>query len=206
MIINFKEKIGQCFQTNEEYAVEIIDYVDTKNVLIKFVDRPDVQIWSTLQNIRNCQVKNPYHRTVYNKGYYGIGEYTARKNNAKTEEYIKWFSMFVRSYDEKYHEKQPTYTNCEVSEEFCNFQNFASWYYHYKYPCKYPLELDKDLLYEGNKIYSPSTCCLIPKEINATLNSKRHDPDVMSYIYQKYKMEVPYYIRTELCKLTFEKR
>lgn len=57
MIINFKEKIGQCFQTNEGYAVEIIDYVDTKNVLIKFVDRPDVQIWSTLQNIKNGQVK-----------------------------------------------------------------------------------------------------------------------------------------------------
>ena len=67
--------------------------------------------------------------------------------------------------------------------------------------CKYPLEIDKDLLYEGNKIYSPETCCLIPKEINTTLNSKRHDKNTMSYLYEKYELDVPYYIRSELYNL-----
>lgn len=201
MIIDFRSKIGQIFTTNEGYDIQIIDYVDTKNVLINFICRPEIQICSTLQNIRNGQIKNPYHKSVYNKGYYGIGKYSARKNNVKTEEYIKWFSMFVRCYDDKYHEKQPTYIGCKVSDEFSNFQNFAEWYYHYKYPCKYPLEIDKDLLYEGNKIYSPHICCLIPKEINTTINCKRHDSKTMRYLYEKYKMDVPYYIRTELYKL-----
>jgi len=204
VIIDFRSEIGKTFVTNEGYQMQIIDYCDTKNVLVKFVDRPEVQIWSTLQNIENGQIKNPYHCSVYNKGYYGIGKYAARQNNIKTEEYVKWFSMFVRCYDKKYQEKQPTYIGCEVSDDFCNFQNFAQWYRHYKYNCKYPLELDKDLLYEGNKIYSPKTCCLIPKEINSTLNSKRHDVDTMRHIYGKYKMEVPYYIRIELYKLTKE--
>ena len=204
MIKDYKSLIGNTYKTNEGYPVKIIDYVDTKNVLVKFVDRPDVQIWSSLQNIKNGQIKNPYHKSVYNKGFYGIGNYTARKNNTKTEEYVKWFSMFVRCYDEKYHERLPTYIGCEVSDEFCNFQNFANWYNHYKYPCKYPLEIDKDLLYEGNKIYSPSTCCLIPKEINATLNSKRHDKDVMRYLYKKYKSDIPYYISKELFDLSKE--
>lgn len=206
MIINFRQKINDVFITNEGYKIQIIDYLDTKNVLINFVDRPDVQIWSTLQNIKKGQIKNPYHRSVYNKGYYGIGKYTARKNNVKTEEYVKWISMFVRCYDEKYHMRQPTYIGCKVSEEFCNFQNFAEWYSHYKYDCKYPLEIDKDLLYEGNKIYSPRTCCVIPKEINTTLNSKRHDISTMKSLYQKYKMDVPYYIRTELYELTKENK
>ena len=110
--------------------------------------------------------------------------------------------MFVRCYDNKYQLRQPTYIGCSVSDEFCNFQNFAEWYSHYKYECQYPLEIDKDLLYEGNKIYSPKTCCLLPKEINATLNSKRHNLDTMKYLYEKYKMDVPYYIRTELYNLT----
>lgn len=89
-----------------------------KNVLTKFVSRPKIQIWSTLQNIKKGQIKNPLHKSVYKHGYYGIGKYTARKNNVKTEEYIKWFSMFVRCYDKKYQSKQPTYIGCSVSNDF----------------------------------------------------------------------------------------
>lgn len=60
----------------------------------------------------------------------------------------------------------------------------------------------KDLLYEGNKIYAPSRCCLLPKELNATLNTKRHDKTRMKELYEKYKNDLPYYIRLELYKLT----
>lgn len=201
MIVNFKNIINNVYQTNEGYNMQVIDYIDTKNVLIKFVERPDLQIWSSLQNIKKGQVKNPYHKTVFNRGYYGVGKYTARKNNAKTEEYIKWYSMFVRSYSESYHKRHPTYIGCSVSDDFCDFQNFAEWYYKTKYDCKYDLEIDKDLLYEGNKIYSPSTCCLIPKEVNTVLNTSRHNKIQMKRVYDKYKMDVPYYIRNELYKL-----
>lgn len=201
MIIDFKNIINKTFVTNEGYRVKVLDYVDTHNVLINFMDNTNVQIWSTLQNIKNGQIKNPYHKSVYGIGYYGVGSHIARFNNNKTEEYIKWFSMFVRCYDKKYQEKQPTYIGCSISEEFHNYQNFAEWYAHYKYECAYPLEIDKDLLYEGNKLYSPATCCLIPKEINTTINSKRHDYRTMKRIYEKYKNVVPYYIRTELYKI-----
>ena len=37
----------------------------------------------------------------------------------------------------------------------------------YSSKCQY--ELDKDLLYKGNKIYGPDTCCLIPSELNTIL-------------------------------------
>ena len=174
-------------------------------MLIKFEERPELQLWSTLQNIKNGQIKNPFHKTVYGIGYYGHGKYTARINNIKTEEYVKWFSMFNRCYNERYHEKQPTYIGCSVSEEFWNFQNFAEWYNQKKYVCNYPLELDKDLLYEGNKIYAPSKCCLLPKEINNGINQHRHDIKFMSKLYQKYKNELPYYLRMELYKLTLNK-
>lgn len=188
--------------TNEGYTVEIIDYVDRHHVLAKFKDRPDLQVWSTFQNIKNGQIKNPYHRSVYGLGYYGSGKYAARINNVKTEEYVKWFSMFTRCYNKEYQKRQPTYIGCQVAEEFWNFQNFAEWYNAKKYVCNYPLELDKDLLYEGNKIYAPSKCCLIPKEINNVINYRRHDIRYMKKIYQKYKNEVPYYLRTELYKFT----
>lgn len=202
MIIDFKKIIGEKYITNEGYSVTVIDYIDKANVLVCFDDRPDLQVWSTYQNIKNGQIKNPYHRSVYGIGYYGIGSYKSRKNNIKTEEYVKWFSMFYRCYDDKYHEKQPTYIGCSVDESFHNFQNFAEWYNKTKYECKYPLEIDKDFLYNGNKIYSTKTCCLLPKEINSTLNSKRENKEVMRYLYDKYKNDIPYYLKTELYKLS----
>lgn len=195
------EVVNEIFLTNEGYGIKIIDYINKENVLIQFVERSELQIWTTYQNIKNGQIKNPYHLSVYNKGYYGVGKYTARINNVKTPEYIKWFSMFVRCYDEKYLEKEPAYIGCEVGKEFLCFQNFANWYNAKIYDCEYPLELDKDLLYRGNKIYKPSTCCFIPKEINTTINSKRDDLHTMKYLYNKYSKHVPHYIRTKLYEL-----
>lgn len=199
--MNKNEVINEKFITNEGYEISIIDYINKQHVLINFEDRPDLQIWSTFQNIKNGQIKNPYHLSVYGKGYYGVGKYTARINNIKTQEYIKWFSMFVRCYDEQYLLRQPAYRGCEVGEEFLCFQNFANWYHVKIYDCQYPLELDKDLLCRGNKIYKPSTCCFIPKEINATINSKRDDIETMKYLYNKYSKHVPHYIRTKLYQL-----
>lgn len=204
--MEINNRTGYTYKTNEGLDVQIIDYIDRHNVLIKFVERPDYQVWSTMQNIKNGQIKYPYLRTLYGIGYYGDGMYTARLNNVKTPQYVKWFSMFSRCYDDKYHEKQPKYIGCSVSEEFHNYQNFAQWYDKRIYACKYKLELDKDLIVEGNKIYSPSNCCFLPKEINNVLNYKRHDKEYMTRIYTKYKDDIPYYIRDILLDLTTYKR
>lgn len=202
MKINKYELIGNLYTTNENYTIEIIDYIDSHNVLIKFVLFPDYQIWTTMQNIKNGQIKNPYHNTVYDRGYYGVGIYTARKNGVKTEEYVKWFSMFNRCYDTNVHKREPQYIDCEVSHEFYNFQNFAQWYNRKIYKSNYKLELDKDLLYKDNKIYSPSTCCFLPKEINVNLNYTRNNKEYMKYLYEKYKTEVPDYIVQKLYALS----
>ncbi len=198
--------IGKTYLTNEGYVIRIIDYITRHNVLICFVENTSCQIWTTLQNIKNGEIKYPYHKSVYGIGYYGEGFYTARKNNIKTEQYIKWFSMFNRCYNTDYQQKEPTYIGCSVSPEFHNFQNFAKWYDIKIYNCSYPLELDKDLLVEGNKIYSPSTCCFLPKEINTAIKNKRHDKKYMDEIYKKYKNEVPFYIKDKLLDLTSYQR
>ena len=194
--------IGTSFVTNEGYSITVIDYINKNNVLISFDCRPDYQVWSTSENIKKGELKFPFKPTVYERGYYGVGVYTSRINNKKTPQYVKCFSMFNRCYDERVHEKQPKYIGCEVSKEFWNFQNFAQWYDKKIYQCSYPLELDKDLLIEGNKIYSPSTCCFIPKEINIVINYRRQDKKRMRELYEKYKKEVPFYVREALYKLS----
>ncbi len=105
-------------------------------------------------------------KLVFGRGYCGIGKYRTRINGKHTVAYIKWYNMFYRCYSDEYHKKSPSYTECSVDERWYNFQVFAEWFED-KYSSGY--QLDKDLLLKGNKIYSPETCCLIPKEINISI-------------------------------------
>jgi hypothetical protein len=49
------------------------------------------------------------------------------------------------------------------------FSNFKSWMETQDWEGK---ELDKDLLMEGNKVYSPDTCCFVSVKVNSFLNKK----------------------------------
>ena len=57
-------------------------------------------------------------------------------------------------------------------EEWMNFQNFAEWYYANQYEVKGRLHIDKDILYPGNKFYSPYHCLLVPQRINMLFTNK----------------------------------
>lgn len=83
--------------------------------------------------------------------------------------YRKWYSMFVRCYSEKYQERQPTYKGCEVCNEWLSFSNFKAWMETQNWE---GMHLDKDVLVEDNKVYSPTTCVFIPREINLFLKTK----------------------------------
>lgn len=77
--------------------------------------------------------------------------------------YRAWNDMLKRCYYIKYQEKQPTYKGCTVSEEWLLFSNFSGWMESQDFVGKH---LDKDLLVEGNKIYSDKTCIFVTKEVN----------------------------------------
>ena len=74
-----------------------------------------------------------------------------------------WRSMLLRCYSKKYQEKEPSYIDCSVCEEWLLFSNFKKWFDE-NYVDGYAL--DKDILIKGNKVYSPQTCCFVPIEIN----------------------------------------
>jgi len=77
--------------------------------------------------------------------------------------YKKWFSMIVRCYSKKHHEKYKSYKGCTVCEEWLTFSNFKSWMEQQDW---HGNELDKDILHYGNKIYSPEKCLFVTKVVN----------------------------------------
>ena len=84
--------------------------------------------------------------------------------------YQAWSDMLKRCYSEKYQEKKPTYRGCTVSDTWLTFSNFKTWMEKQDFECKH---LDKDFLFEGNKIYSPETCVFVAPMVNTfTTDSK----------------------------------
>ncbi len=74
--------------------------------------------------------------------------------------------MLERCYSEKRQKIQPTYKDCTVHADWRNYQLFAKWYYE-NYPSdgeKY--DIDKDILVEGNRVYSPEACMFVTRKEN----------------------------------------
>lgn len=83
--------------------------------------------------------------------------------------YSKWFQMLQRCYSEYGLKRNPSYVGCSVCEEWHRFSNYRDWYLK---NYSEGLHLDKDILVKGNKLYSPETCCFVPRYINNTLLCK----------------------------------
>jgi hypothetical protein len=113
---------------------------------------------------------------VYKKDVYGFGV-NDMLNTRGEKFYNTWISMLKRCYDAKFHKKNPTYMGCYVCDEWKYLSKFKKWF-DANYIGGY--ELDKDILIQGNKVYSPDTCCFVPRSINACVNytkkSKKEHP------------------------------
>jgi len=106
-----------------------------------------------------------------NDADYAVTEYESIEVNGVRKQkrvwicpyYQVWHSMLVRCYSAKSQERNPTYIGCSVSEEWLLFSNFRSWMERQDFEGKH---LDKDLLIEGNKVYSSEACVFVTREVN----------------------------------------
>ena len=93
---------------------------------------------------------------------------------AARKEYQLWSSMLNRCYNPYMLNEKTAYIDCHVDEFFHSYTNFYDWCQDqvgFDFP---DYHLDKDVLAENLKIYSPENCIFIPKCIN-TLFNKRYD-------------------------------
>lgn len=107
----------------------------------------------------------------------GIGYRGSENVDCTSESYLKWHDMINRCYNDKFHERQSQYKGCTVCEEWLNYSNFKVWCDKNK-TAGMSLDLDKDILFKRNKMYSPETCCFVPHAINTLfLNCKKNRGD-----------------------------
>ncbi len=182
---------GNIYTTNSSGKLVITKYINHRNVEVRFIDT-GYQATVRMDNIRRGGVKDPLYPSVYGVGFIGVGSYKVSTKGKVDKSYKAWHSMLERCYSEGVQNRYPTYIGCAICEEWRNYQLFAKWYYE-NYPDdggKY--ELDKDILVDGNKVYSPETCLLVSHAENSVkANAKSYmlrSPDgVVTEVYNLSK-------------------
>ena len=86
--------------------------------------------------------------------------------------YRTWTNVINRCYSIKYQNKKPTYIGCRVSDEWLTFSNFKAWMEKQNFE---GMQLDKDLLIEGNKVYCPETCVFVTPMVNNFTTDRGND-------------------------------
>lgn len=152
--------------------MKLVEYVDCKHVIVEFQDEYRYQKKTTYHDFFLGKVDNPYDKTVFGVGYRGVGKYGALRDGKKI--YKVWQDMFRRCYGHGRSDTKPCYSGCSIAEVWHNFQNFATWYEENYYDIDGQImQIDKDILQKGNKIYSPETCMIVPNEINALVVKRK---------------------------------
>lgn len=82
--------------------------------------------------------------------------------------YKVWVDMLRRAHNKKYQEKYPTYMGTTICEDWKYFSKFKAWMTEQDWVGN---QLDKDLLVEGNKHYSPETCIFVSALVNTFMIS-----------------------------------
>ena len=161
------DRIGEERLNNFGSKMVIKEYRSAKDIDVYFPEYDWTFKHVIYKNFKNGGIKCPYEPRYYGKGYLGEGKYKAFENGKKTDEYRIWYNMLERCYDPKYQEKRPTYKGCTVEDYLLNFQNMSEWINENYYEVLgEKMQLDKDILYKGNKVYSRETCIFVPQRIN----------------------------------------
>lgn len=95
-----------------------------------------------------------------------------RKNGEKQRVYRVWINLLRRTLS-PLSQRHKNYLDCSICDEWLLFSNFKKWYEDPQNGYQDGYHLDKDILRPHNRVYSPETCCFVPKEINSIF---KHSP------------------------------
>lgn len=167
---NIKTPIVRNFN-NEMFLVY---YVYSHFVVIEIKDTHNLS-YATYSHFRKGLVRDCLKATTFGVGIIGSSSLTVTYPNI----YSVWKSLIHRAYiHDEYRFK--AYLTVTISDNWLFFPNFVNWYLtqeNYTQDILDILELegtrldiDKDILIRGNKIYCDINCCLVPNKINEFMN------------------------------------
>jgi hypothetical protein len=163
--------LGEVFEMEDGDFVKIVEYRKSRSITVEFLNT-GYRLDTELDRVKEGKLKDRRKPSVHSVGI--VGEQPISTNQKHHKEYQIWEGMLDRCYNKITQNKQPSYSDCSVSEYFLYYPNFKDW-------CNKQIgfksvddkgksfQLDKDILVKGNRVYSTDTCCFVPSEINSLM-------------------------------------
>ena len=162
---NFKDRTGEIGINNYGSEMKIVSYRMSSDLSVEFKNGDTVK--TSYQHFKSGNVTSHFDRTVCDIGYLGIGKHVVSIDGRQIKKYRTWRNMIRRCVNPKKGTESRSYCNSIIDGVWHDYQNFGDWYDNNFYEVgNEKMCLDKDILFKGNKIYSPETCVFVIDRIN----------------------------------------
>lgn len=151
-------KVGEIYTSFKCGDFIVVSCPRQKEVTVEFL-KTKFRITVESTRVKKGNIRDKLCPTLYRLGFIGDGEHKLSINGVHTKAAQVWGGMFERCYSGNH----PTYKAYNVCKEWHNFQNFAKWFYKNYQDGK---QIDKDIRFQGKKIYSPETCMFVTAQQN----------------------------------------
>lgn len=161
-----KYSVGYTGSTKQGAEFTIVRKDSYSCIYILFKGYEDFgEVKTNSKDICRGTTRNPFFPSVAGVGFTGVLDTPCKYERA----YTMWSGMIRRCYsgEDKF---KSWYKDCSVCEDWKCYNNFKKWYEKTSiilHDC-----LDKDIKVKGNKLYSPSTCLLVPPHINTLITNR----------------------------------
>lgn len=190
----YQDKI---FPTTKYGDILVTDYVKGDNIKIKFLNS-GFETKVTLSQIKRGTIKDP---TVQRSVLYGLGfidvNYATTKSLTIDGKVIKWMCPYYKKWCsilQRVLRSRKLGTGITICEEWRYLSKFIEWVDAQPNRDWENCEPDKDILFIGNKHYSPETVIFVEKRINIfVLNcGKSRGPYMLGVTYIEDSKINPY--------------
>lgn len=169
---------GMVFKNREGEEYEVVREYATNDGLPHFLIRfRNPESWQVVpkRSIGRLMLSNKAKKFVYGVGYVSSTEDNPVIIDELTGKiFERWKNIITRCYDKAWMERHPAYRGTTICEEWHDFSNFLAWAKPFATQICRGWDLDKDLMGEGLRIYSPETCVFLPMRINSALAKRRY--------------------------------
>lgn len=165
--------INRFGETNKNLSgkrMVIIEYINCHDILVKIENGEIVHTnYNNFKIGKVGKLEKSCNNNLNDKN--SIKKQIIKRKPIDEEIYKVWSHMRDRTSSKSI----PTYKDVKCCEEWDDIINFVTWYENNYYEINGErMELDKDILVKGNKIYSPNTCVFVPHRINSLFTKRQN--------------------------------